>query len=792
MSNTRSNDLRLIFIGEAPRVHHLQINGCKLPTYSQVLLCYLANIDKLKMEDPTKQKKLGRLAANLTVKQVIPHYHKSKIFTIAENKMADKILALVKDFENLKKLNPERRVGNPVIKTFQEKMCCALPFWPRNILAKMEQKKYKKTVQEIAAIDDDIAFLHSMMGDRKWSYDSVDVNVTKLEMNRNKRQMKEELQKNEDLNQDQDFESSESSEDESQKDTIPIFSLSTPKRSHKRVVKTGTTVFIPHDILKSPQVVSAATRNKITPTALSAAITTVIDACGGNTSAVNLHWSTAYRYKVEACSSIARRIKEAWTPPRVDLLHWDGKLMDTLDNSKDKEERLPVLISGIGGTKLLGVPNIPYKSSDKAGAQIANATKKLLEDWNCLNSPSGMVFDTTSANTGHKTAGCVAVQETLDRHLLWFACRHHVGEIILTHVWDALNIEVSKKPEVTVFERFQDNFDKLTHGDVEGFDFPQINIDLIDQKNEMIKMAKDLLKQSFVRGDYKELVTLVLLYLDGGEGFSDFDRPGALHKARWMAKLLYSIKMVLLDSKIKHELPKGSVFAAHQSKKLKRFVQFAVFCYFPWWATAPVTSSAPYNDVLLLKGLEKYKQIDQVCANAAIKAFSNHLWYLTEELVVLGLFSSCVSDLMKARMAEKMISNEKKICSKRMGPSKYGKPCFPKLPAPEADFDLSDFMGEDSWSFFHILKLKSSFISLPVKEWPANCDFQEGKRVVDSLSVVNDGAERGVKLAHNFLDAAKTNKNFQNILQVVENDRKSVPNQRKRKVQSKTWFLHLQ
>ena len=143
-------------------------------------------------------------------------------------------------------------------------------------------------------------------------------------------------------------------------------------------------------------------------------------------------------------------------------------------------------------TKLLGVPNVPYKSSDKAGAQIANATKKLLEDWNCLNSPSGMVFDTTSANTGHKTAGCVAVQETLDRHLLWFTCRHHVGEIILTHVWDALNIEVSKKPEVTVFERFQDNFDKLTHGDVEGFDFPQINTDLIDQKNEMIKMAKDL------------------------------------------------------------------------------------------------------------------------------------------------------------------------------------------------------------------------------------------------------------------------------------------------------------
>ena len=96
-----------------------------------------------------------------------------------------------------------------MIKAFQEKMCSTLPFWPRNILAKMEQKKYKKTVKEIAAIDDDISFLHSMMVDRKWSYDSVDVNVTKLETNRNKRQMKEELQKkknNQDSNQGQDCE----------------------------------------------------------------------------------------------------------------------------------------------------------------------------------------------------------------------------------------------------------------------------------------------------------------------------------------------------------------------------------------------------------------------------------------------------------------------------------------------------------------------------------------------------------------------------------------------------------
>lgn len=45
------------------------------------------------------------------------------------------------------------------------------------------------------------------------------------------------------------------------------------------------------------------------------------------------------------------------------------------------------------------------------------------------------------------------MQRELGKHLLWIACRHHVGEVILTHVWDALKVEVSKGPEITIFDR---------------------------------------------------------------------------------------------------------------------------------------------------------------------------------------------------------------------------------------------------------------------------------------------------------------------------------------------------
>ena len=126
-----------------------------------------------------------------------------------------------------------------------------------------------------------------------------------------------------------------------------------------------------------------------------------------------------------------------------------------------------------------------------------------------------------------------------------------------------------------------------------------------------------------------------------------FNRPGAIHKARFMSKLLSSIKIVMLGTKIQSDLPKNAVFTARQLTRLEQFVKFAVYCYIPWWLTWPVPSHAPSNDLALLKALKGYETIDPVAANAALKAFSNHLWYLTEELAPLSLFCSSVDDETK-------------------------------------------------------------------------------------------------------------------------------------------------
>ena len=125
----------------------------------------------------------------------------------------------------------------------------------------------------------------------------------------------------------------------------------------------------------------------------------------------------------------------------------------------------------------------------------------------------------------------------------------------------------------------------------------------------MLKICADgiaELKKEKSRDDYMEFLQLSQLYLfsqDQTEGFF-FRRPGALHKARWMSKLLYTLKMDLLSQKICDELPRGTVFGVSQREKIHRFAQFAVYCYLPWRTRSRNAASAPFNDLELLQLVE--------------------------------------------------------------------------------------------------------------------------------------------------------------------------------------------
>ena len=76
--------------------------------------------------------------------------------------------------------------------------------------------------------------------------------------------------------------------------------------------------------------------------------------------------------------------------------------------------------------------------------------------------------------------------------------------------------------------------------------------------------------------------------------------------------------------------------------------------------------------------MRNYQSIDDICGSTAIEAFTPHMWYLSEELVPLALFSGSVDSHTKLKMVEKLKTLPKKVCSKRFGHG-YGKPPFLKL-----------------------------------------------------------------------------------------------------------------
>ena len=87
--------------------------------------------------------------------------------------------------------------------------------------------------------------------------------------------------------------------------------------------------------------------------------------------------------------------------------------------------------------------------------------------------------------------------------------------------------------------------------------------------------------------------------------------------------------------------------------------------------------------------------------------------------------------------------------------SRQIKPANPPFPTinPENTPDFVSLIGPDSWLLFDLIKMKPNQVDrmqLSVNDWPKMKDYNYVKNVVKHSEVVNDSAERGVKLIQDF------------------------------------------
>lgn len=182
--------------------------------------------------------------------------------------------------------------------------------------------------------------------------------------------------------------------------------------------------------------------------------------------------------------------------------------------------------------QLLGVPKLP----NGTGEATSNAVVTMLQAWGIESQVRAMCFDTTASNTGIRSGVCGVIKTKLGKNLLYLACRHHVHEIVVGDVFKHC-FGPSSGPDIGLFKRFHHHWPQIDSSQFQTANDDQVCVGvltkLVDSKNEVISFANQV----------HELLELTVLFLGGvpprGERFM---APGAMHRARWMAKLLYCLK----------------------------------------------------------------------------------------------------------------------------------------------------------------------------------------------------------------------------------------------------------
>ena len=461
------------------------------------------------------------------------------------------------------------------------------------------------------------------------------------------------------------------------------------------------------------------------------------------------------------------------------VLHWDGKMI--LDALNIKREIESMVLSGAPGYiegKIIDAIAITDENGNPTSTGFAQAEAVLhsVMEWGAADNIVAFSFDTTASNTGIYSGAAIRMNYSLDRPILYLACRHHVFDLLAKNTFHQV-VGYDPSPEVAMFKHMKDIFPHIdTTGSFLTFD--------IDNKEELIELFTNILtKQNvngelFVRKDYRELAEIALVMVGGelpGGKVMVWLHLGAAHKARFMAFALCSFKILAFShlqevrSKCfsKKVKGRGLIFDEKTLENLWRWGQYAVKHYVPQFLLATLGRDAPSNDLNLFKSTLQYREVDQEVADTALETLERHKWYLTEHIIPFALFSDNVTSEEKAKMAEKLLLLPKDDIP-FLG--------HPEFPVVTEETQLWDLVTSKSWQFFDILKSDPKWLSQRVNEWESDPDFRKVKAFVSTVKVVNDSCERAVALATDYARILTKDSTIRRqILQVVEADRKARP-----------------
>jgi hypothetical protein len=236
------------------------------------------------------------------------------------------------------------------------------------------------------------------------------------------------------------------------------------------------------DMLASPDVSSVVDRINLSDRKFTLLAAAIARASGQDLDSASLSRSTVCRKRSQHRATIDTQVRQEFQSGEKTALviHWDGKLMKdstNLENPKSNIDRLAVIVTGCNVDKVLGI----VKIAGGTGQAQANATFQFLNLWEVTNDIVGMCFDTTASNTGPHSGACVLLENLVGRQLMYFACRHHVHEIIIGNVFTVL-FGPSRGPNIALFERFTKHWQFIDKQNYKPLEDARLNTPFLQQR----------------------------------------------------------------------------------------------------------------------------------------------------------------------------------------------------------------------------------------------------------------------------------------------------------------------
>jgi hypothetical protein len=183
---------------------------------------------------------------------------------------------------------------------------------------------------------------------------------------------------------------------------------------------------------------------------------------------------------------------------------------------------------------------------------------------------------------------------------------------------------------------------------------------------------------------------------------------------------------------------------------------------------------APHNDLrafkiaLQLQMVEDYKVFAEI-GKALSQSLLRHTWYLAPQLVVLALADKDLETEAKTIMLNKLLAFDVPAKEDLM----MEKPAAQALIVPMSSLD--DFVTEQSYLLFWLLGITKEDLLLWKEKGIEACEsdgasqsFNYFSKCASQLAVVNDQAERHIKLIQDCIGKTHDEDRLQDTLQVLE------------------------